>query len=74
MRTINPSRVYTRHEYCQILNEAYRSADDSENVRVEVAFHYDNMTIYRIHFYDIDGEFVDFRITVCNLQTLPSED
>ena len=65
MRTINPSRIYTRHKYCQILNEAYREADCRENVRVDIVFHYDRITIYRIHFYDIDCELVDFRITVC---------
>ena len=43
MRTINPSRIYTRHEYCQILNEAYREADCRENVRVDIVFHYDGL-------------------------------
>lgn len=64
MRTINPERIYNRHEYCQILNEAYRNADDRENVRIDTVSRNDNVNTYRIHFYDYDCELVDFVINV----------
>lgn len=64
MRTINPARIYTRHEYCQILNEAYRNADCCENVRIDTISRNMNFNTYRIHFYDTDCEFIDFTINV----------
>ena len=64
MRTINSERIYNRHEFCQILNEAYRDADDPENVRIDTVSRNDNFNIYRIHFYDYDCELIDFTINV----------
>lgn len=64
MRTINSECIYNRHEFCQILNEAYRDADDPENVRIDTVSRNDNFNIYRIHFYDYDCELIDFTINV----------
>lgn len=64
MRTINPYRIYSCHEFVQIMNEIYKNADDAENVRTRTISSENGISTIHISYYEIDCEFIEFNIKV----------